>query len=150
MPFACSNNIFLKGSLTRDFFLHCFSWISVPRAPGYPIRIVSTFLKICEYIHEFSKKFETALMVYSKAWGKLMHEKNQKSKISWHCPFKGTQAWHFFKYYQGYRLRGQKWTFKTKNFCYLASKNWFCSNLEILAKVEIKESNFFRILAKVI
>ncbi len=21
------------------------------------------------------------------AWGKLIHEKNQKSKISWHCPF---------------------------------------------------------------
>jgi hypothetical protein len=28
-------------------------------------------------------------MVYSGAWGKLIHEKNLKSKISWHCPFKG-------------------------------------------------------------
>ncbi len=26
-------------------------------------------------------------MAYSGAWGKLIHEKNQKSKISWHCPF---------------------------------------------------------------
>ncbi len=26
-------------------------------------------------------------MVYSGAWGKLIHEKNQKSKISWNCPF---------------------------------------------------------------
>jgi hypothetical protein len=26
-------------------------------------------------------------MVYSGAWGKLIHEKNQKQKISWHCPF---------------------------------------------------------------
>ncbi len=42
----------------------------------------------CEYLREFSKKFETALMVYSGAWGKLIHEKNQKQKISWHCPFK--------------------------------------------------------------
>jgi hypothetical protein len=25
-------------------------------------------------------------MVYSDAWGKLIHEKNHKSKISWHCP----------------------------------------------------------------
>jgi hypothetical protein len=41
----------------------------------------------CEYLREFSKKFETALMVYSGAWGKLIHEKNQKSNISWHCPF---------------------------------------------------------------
>ncbi len=26
-------------------------------------------------------------MVLSGAWGKLIHEKNQKQKISWHCPF---------------------------------------------------------------
>jgi hypothetical protein len=38
----------------------------------------------CEYLREFSKKFETALLVYSGAWGKLIHEKKQKSKISWH------------------------------------------------------------------
>ncbi len=42
----------------------------------------------CEYLREFSKKFETALLVYSGASGKLIHEKKQKSKISWHCPFK--------------------------------------------------------------
>jgi hypothetical protein len=35
-----------------------------------------------EYLREFSKKFEMAVMVYSGAWGKLKHEKNQKSKIS--------------------------------------------------------------------
>jgi hypothetical protein len=29
-----------------------------------------------------------ALMVYSVAWGKLIHEKKLKSKISWHFPFK--------------------------------------------------------------
>jgi hypothetical protein len=27
-------------------------------------------------------------MLYSGTWGKLIHEKNSKSKISWHCPFK--------------------------------------------------------------
>jgi hypothetical protein len=27
-------------------------------------------------------------MVNSGAWGKLIHEKNLKSKISWRCPFK--------------------------------------------------------------
>ncbi len=32
-------------------------------------------------------------MIYSDAWGKLIHEKNQKSKISWHCPFKRLQIW---------------------------------------------------------
>ncbi len=35
----------------------------------------------------FRKKFETAQMVYLGAWGKLLHEKNHKQKISWHCPF---------------------------------------------------------------
>jgi hypothetical protein len=59
----------------------------------YPIRTVSNFFTnfrrpggrctlSCEYLREFSKTFGTALMVYSGAWGKLIHEKHQKSKIS--------------------------------------------------------------------
>ncbi len=32
-------------------------------------------------------------MEYSGAAGKLIHEKNQKQKISWHCPFKDTVSW---------------------------------------------------------
>ena len=31
-------------------------------------------------------------MGYSGAGGKLIDEKNQKQKISWHCPFKVLQA----------------------------------------------------------
>ncbi len=42
---------------------------------------------------KFLNKFETALMRYSGAWGKLIHEKNLKSKILWHCPFKLPFAW---------------------------------------------------------
>jgi hypothetical protein len=34
----------------------------------------------CEYLREFSKKFEMALLVYSGAWGKLIHEKNRSRK----------------------------------------------------------------------
>ncbi len=41
----------------------------------------------CEYLREFSKKFEMVLMEYTGPGGKLIHEKNQKQKISWHCPF---------------------------------------------------------------
>ncbi len=33
-----------------------------------------------EYLREFSKKFETVLMEYSGAGGKLIHEKNEKKK----------------------------------------------------------------------
>jgi hypothetical protein len=28
------------------------------------------------------------LMLFSGAWGKIIHEKNLKQKISWHCPYK--------------------------------------------------------------
>ena len=52
----------------------------------------------CEYLREFSKKFETVLMGYSGAGGKLIHEKNQKRKISWHCPFKD-MFWCIFAYF---------------------------------------------------
>ncbi len=37
-------------------------------------------------------------MVYSDAWGKLIHEKNQKSKISWHCPFKFLLLYYHSKF----------------------------------------------------
>ncbi len=42
----------------------------------------------CEYLRKFSKKFEITLTLFSGAWGKVIHEKNLKKKISWNCPFK--------------------------------------------------------------
>ncbi len=30
-------------------------------------------------------------MLLSGAWGKVIHEKNLKQKISWHCPFNQAQ-----------------------------------------------------------
>ncbi len=42
----------------------------------------------CEYLRKFLKKFEMTLMLFSGAWGKVIHEKNLKQKILWHCPFK--------------------------------------------------------------
>ncbi len=36
----------------------------------------------------FRKKFELSLMLFSRSWGKMIHEKNIKHKILWHCPFK--------------------------------------------------------------
>ncbi len=44
----------------------------------------------CEYLRKFSKKFEMTLLLFSGAWGKVIHEKNLKQKISWHCPFNRT------------------------------------------------------------
>ncbi len=31
-------------------------------------------------------------MQYSGAGGKMIDQKNQKQKISWHCPFKGPES----------------------------------------------------------
>ncbi len=42
----------------------------------------------CEYLREFSKNFEMILTLFSGAWGKMIHVKSLKQKISWHCPFK--------------------------------------------------------------
>ncbi len=39
---------------------------------------VDTGGSTCEYLCEFSKKFETVLIGYSGAGGKWIHEKNQK------------------------------------------------------------------------
>jgi hypothetical protein len=36
----------------------------------------------CEYLCEFSKKFEMIPMLLSGAWGKVIHGKNLKQKIS--------------------------------------------------------------------
>ncbi len=41
----------------------------------------------CDYLHEFSKKFETALM-YTQGLGETDPWKNQKLKILRRCPFK--------------------------------------------------------------
>ncbi len=41
-----------------------------------------------ENLREFSKNLKTTLMGFSGDWGKLIYEKNLKSKMSWHCPFK--------------------------------------------------------------
>ncbi len=48
----------------------------------------------CEYLREFSKTFEMILMSLSGAWGKVIHEKNLKQQISWHCPFKRALSIH--------------------------------------------------------
>jgi hypothetical protein len=48
---------------------------------------------------EFSTKFDTVLMGYSGAGGKLAHEKNQKQKILWRCPFNMSSLCYFFKVY---------------------------------------------------
>ncbi len=53
----------------------------------------------CEHLHEFSKKFKTALTVYSGAWGKLIHVENLKSKISWHCPFNAHYCGWFYTWH---------------------------------------------------
>ncbi len=49
------------------------------------------------------KTFETALLGYSGAWGKLIHERNLKSKIYRHCPFKRITWNQWLKGWHGLR-----------------------------------------------
>ncbi len=56
--------------------------------------IIKLFCTIFRISANFRKKFETVLMGYSVAGGKLIHEKNQKQKISWHYPFKPVNRFH--------------------------------------------------------
>jgi hypothetical protein len=47
-------------------------WVSlIPAAILSPVSLTLT----CEYLCEFSKKFEMTLMLFSGAWGKVIHEK---------------------------------------------------------------------------
>jgi hypothetical protein len=41
-----------------------------------------------EYLRKFLKKIKMILMLFSRAWGKMIHEKNLKQKISWNYPFR--------------------------------------------------------------
>ncbi len=103
----------LKGQCHEIFDFWFFSWISSPKPMSIPLvnNTSGTGGKICrqsrwyrwqicrrcrwnwwctltcEYLREFPKKFEMTLMLFSGAWGKAIHEKNLKQKISWHCPF---------------------------------------------------------------
>ncbi len=69
------------GKFCHQFRFRWYRWQICHRCQWHLCCILS-----CEYLREFWKKIETALIVYSGAWGKLIHEKNQKSKISWNCP----------------------------------------------------------------
>jgi hypothetical protein len=65
----------LKGTVSRDF---CFLFFHESVSPQPQSQRHRWCTLRYEYLREFSKKFETAHMVYSGAWGKLIHEKNQK------------------------------------------------------------------------
>jgi hypothetical protein len=64
--------------------------------------------------------FEMALMVYLGTWGKLIHEKYLKSKISWNCPFQGDgeQGKNLLPilYQTGYHLPNSPWAGRFKLF----------------------------------
>jgi hypothetical protein len=46
-----------------------------------PAVLVAKYVDTGEYFREFSK-FEMILMLFSGAWGKMIHERNLKQKIS--------------------------------------------------------------------
>ncbi len=80
---------YLKVNLKAKMYICVNS--SIQRCPNKIIKIflIEDFSHLppvvnleLEYLREFSKNFETVLMGYSEAEGKLIDEKNQKRKIS--------------------------------------------------------------------
>jgi hypothetical protein len=68
-----------KGAQTKLLKFFCLKIFSnLPLVSLTPV----VYLEPRIYLLEFSKKFEMAVVVYSDGRGKLIHEKNQKSKIS--------------------------------------------------------------------
>ncbi len=90
--------ISFKGTMSREFMLLFFSWITL----NWKKFIIFWLILLvchrcqrhrwctlsCEYLCEFSKKIRNGPNGIFWGWGKLIYEKSLKSKISWHCPFK--------------------------------------------------------------
>ncbi len=67
-------------------------------------------------------------MRYSGAWGKLIHEKKQKMKISWHGPLKMFLFWIVFAKFLALCHHTKQWI--TENFYNFLGRNGsgsFCS-----------------------
>jgi hypothetical protein len=87
-------NCFLTGTVTRGFLIQVFFMNHIPQAPENNTRFISNFFgQFSEILQSqgtpqvsATPAANLALMVYSGAWGKLIHVK--KTEISWHCPFK--------------------------------------------------------------
>jgi hypothetical protein len=93
----------------------------------------------CNYLREFSKKIETALMVYSGAWGKLIHEKNQKSKISWHFPFKNGSS----KLCSVIQSLQDRYSLGNTVALWFVDKNHACPEAEFLDEIQTKVFRVF-------
>jgi hypothetical protein len=52
----------------------------IPAAICHRCQLHRWCILTCEYLREFSKKFEMILMLLSGAWGKVIHEKDLKQK----------------------------------------------------------------------
>ncbi len=103
-PFS-SSPICLKGQCHEIFNIKIFSLISSSKPLSLPLgpyqqhqrywwqicrrcRWYRWCTLTCKYLREFWKNFEMALMLFSGAWRKMIHERKLKQKVSWHCPFK--------------------------------------------------------------
>ncbi len=113
----------LKRQCHENYWFRFISGINFPQGPEIKIRVISNFLEnlpryskvkvnhrfqlyqVCtlswEYLHEFSKKFETTQMGILRGLGETDSWKNIKSIISWHCPFKVRGVVFRIKNWQG-------------------------------------------------
>ncbi len=83
----------LNGQYAEIFCFWFFSWISFPPAPEYSISTVSNFFENSwrysqvKVHHRYQRPGPNGIL---RGLGQTDPWKNQKSKIPWHCPFKGS------------------------------------------------------------
>jgi hypothetical protein len=77
----------LKGTVSQHFLLLVFFMNQFPPAPKYPIRTVSNFFENLQRYSQFKVHHG-----YQQHEWQICHRcqwhRQQKSKLSWHCPFK--------------------------------------------------------------
>ncbi len=86
---TCELYLCLKGQCKEVFCFMFFPWIIFPQAPANNIRVISNFFyKFSEIIASQGappvSTTPVAMMGYSRAWGKLFHEKtwSRKSRVT--------------------------------------------------------------------
>ncbi len=80
MPVACSNNIFLKGSLTRDFLLHFFHESLYPGPLGIPLGSFRLFWKFANISTNFRKNLKRPYWYTQRLGGNWCMKKTRSRK----------------------------------------------------------------------
>jgi hypothetical protein len=85
-PFKFFPSISLSGVSSLILFQLFATWGKICQWCKFSADVIDTGIRwgtlTCKYLCNFSKKFHMTVRLFSGAWGKMIHEKNLKQKIS--------------------------------------------------------------------